>query len=78
VVGLHGLPRSNIVRGRAFIVSILCYRCDYNSVKGKAKLRIQLTHRNATPEIVRVELDGDRIPCDLHNITLTWSDLFFH
>ena len=77
-VGSLAFYLPNIVRGWLFIVSILCYRYDYNGIKGNATLRIQLTHRNATPEIVKVELDGDRIPCDPHNITLTWSDLFFH
>ena len=53
MVGLHGSPGSNIVRGGAFIVSILCYRCDYNGDK-------QIESVIA----VKVELDGDRIPCD--------------
>jgi len=33
VVGLPGLPGSNIVRGGVFKVSILCYKCDYNGDK---------------------------------------------
>ena len=43
----------NIVRGGAFIVSILCYRYDYNSDK-------QIKSVIA----VKVELGGDRIPRD--------------
>ena len=43
----------NIVRGGAFIVSILCYRYDYNSGK-------QIKSVIA----VKVELGGDRIPRD--------------
>ena len=50
---MHGSPGSNIVRGGAFIVSILCYRCDYNGDK-------QIESVIA----VEVELDGDQIPCD--------------
>ena len=52
-MGLHGSPGSNIVRGGAFIVSILCYRYDYNSGK-------QIESVIA----VKVELGGDRIPRD--------------
>ena len=52
-VGLHGSPGSNIVRGGAFIVSILCYRYDYNSGK-------QIESVIA----VKVELGGDQIPRD--------------
>ena len=52
-MGLHGSPRPNIVRGGAFIVSILCYRYDYNSGK-------QIESVIA----VKVELGGDQIPRD--------------
>ena len=53
MVGSLGWPRPNIVRGRAFIVSILCYRCDYNGDK-------QIESVIA----VEIELGGDRIPHD--------------
>ena len=52
-MGLHGSPGSNIVRGGAFIVSILCYRYDYNSGK-------QIESVIA----VEIELGGDQIPHD--------------
>ena len=52
-MGLHGSPGSNIVRGGAFIVSILCYRYDYNGGK-------QIESVIA----VKVELGGDQIPRD--------------
>ena len=59
VVGLLGWPRSNIVRGRPFIVSedlktipILCYN---NPKQAKSC------------EIVTVELGGDQIPHDPHD-----------
>ena len=55
-MGLHGSPGSNIVRGGAFIVSILCYRYDYNGGK-------QIESVIAS----RVELGGDRIPRDLRS-----------
>ena len=50
-MGLHGSPGSNIVRGGAFIVSILCYRYDYNGGK-------QIESVIASSG----ELGGDRIP----------------
>lgn len=53
VVGSLGSPQPNIVRGGAFIVSILCYRCDYNGDK-------QIESVIA----VEIELGGDRIPHD--------------